>query len=320
MKQLILLLAIFVLTACNVPGADASPAPSEVPATASPASPTVEAATVAVVDSDVPTPLDLKSSNTYKGLPLTLQDNGAPTVTAVDGVIGVVCIGMSNSKMECDGFMDSLRSGAFAGEVNPQVKFVNCAVGGHAIEQWNDPSDDRVLWDACIQTKIPAAGLRPDQVRVLWHKAGNKFTMGEGRQMLPPYPDPDSDYFNYYDSLTTFAERATKKIPSLQAVYTTSRSYGGYTTQLGRSEPTAYEEGHALNTWLKDHPSVNGAWFGWGPYIWAPDCSSGVTNASGVCYVREDYKEDGTHPAEGARQKIAQMMHAWFSRFEWYRL
>ena len=43
------------------------------------------AATSASSDASLPIPLDLNASGTYKGLPLTLQDNGKPTVTPVDG-------------------------------------------------------------------------------------------------------------------------------------------------------------------------------------------------------------------------------------------
>ena len=43
-----------------------------------------------------------------------------------------------------------------------------------------------------------------------------------------------------------------------------------------------------------------------------------MTNASGVCCVREDYRSDGIHPEQGARDKISQMLHQRFSQFEWY--
>jgi len=53
-------------------------------------------------------------------------------------------------------------------------------------------------------------------------------------------------------------------------VYTSSRCFGGYAGNAGRGEPLSYEEGHALNTWLRDNPAVGGVWYGWGPYLWAP--------------------------------------------------
>lgn len=267
-------------------------------------------------DSQIPIPLDV-GTGTYKGLPLGLQDNGAPVVTAVDGVIGVVCIGMSNASQECEDFIAKL-GGEFAGQVNPQVRVVNCAVPGNAIEKWNDPAYDK-LWEKCIGQKIPQAGLRPEQIRVVWHKAADMFTTEASGAAFPPYPDPNSDYFHFYANLTMFAARLHEKLPSVQAVYVTSRSYGGFAAKESRGEPHSYEEGLALNQWLKDHPLVDGVWYGWGAYIWAPDCATGAVNASGVCYERGDYRDDGIHPEQGARDKISQMLHERFSQFEWYQ-
>ncbi len=285
------------------------PVPTEAAVTPSPTS----------GDSTVPIPLDLNSSATYKGLSLVLQDNGSPNVTPVDGVIGVVCIGMSNAFQECGDFIEKVQAGAFEGQINPQVRFVNCAVGGRAIESWNDPQYDRKLWDACLQRKAPEAGLRPEQIRVIWHKAANMKTLDENGAVYPPYPDPQSDYFRFYENLTVFASRVIQKIPSVQAVYVSSRSYGGFASKPSRGEPLSYEEGLALNQWLADNPTVNGVWFGWGPYLWAPDCSTGTVNGSGICYEREDYQADGIHPAQGARDKISRMLHERFSQFAWYQ-
>jgi len=329
MKRLLpAVVALLILVSCS-PRQGQTPTPTEEPVSLLTPSPsaTVEPvtqndATPTPVQSDTVfndlIPLDLNSSETYKGLPLVMQDNGAPKVTAVDGVIGVVCVGMSNAFLECGDFIHKWEEGTFGRKINLQVRFVNCAVGGRALEYWNNPELDHRLWDACVQRKIPEAGLRPDQIRVIWHKAANMFPLDDRGAVLPPYPDPRADYFRFHENLSTFAARVSDKFPSMQAVYVTSRSYGGFASVPERGEPLSYEEGLALNLWLKDFPTLNGVWFGWGPYIWAPDCSTGVTNASGVCYVREDYQADGVHPAQGALDKISWLMHAWFSRFDWY--
>jgi hypothetical protein len=165
--------------------------------------------------------------------------------------------------------------------------------------------------------KLALKGVDPGQVRVLYHKAANQFT-GDDDGAYPPYPDPDSDYENFIANLDTFATRVTEKFPSVQAVYTTSRSYGGFANTATRGEPLSYEEGHALNTWLADNAEVDGVWYGWGPYIWAPSCDSGLVNASDVCYVAEDYRDDGVHPADGALDKISGMIHARFLEEAWY--
>lgn len=268
------------------------------------------------LDTQTPFPLDRVGHpgepTTYKGLPLGLVDDGSPRVTPVRGAIGVVCVGMSNATQECRVFIQRLL-GAWGAEVNPEVKVVDCAVGSHAIERWNDPAYDGVLWDACRATKLPAAGLSPDQVRVIYHKAANQF----GPPV--PYPEPGSDYLAFRENLTAFSRRVRTEFPSVQAVYTSSRSYGGFSTRPERGEPLSYEEGHALNGWLAGNPSVDGVWYGWGPYLWAPDCATGVTNGSGFCYLPGDYQADAVHPASGALDKIARMIHARFLREAWYR-
>jgi hypothetical protein len=254
----------------------------------------------------------------YKGLPLRLAASPEPTVTPVDGVIGLVCVGMSNSNQECAAYLEQVR-GAWAGEVNVQVRVANCAVGGHAIERWNNPADDYRLWDACRDAKLAQAGIRPDQVRVLYHKAANQYTTGPNNSVLPLYPAAGSDYDNFLANLAVFATRVPVKFPSVQAVYTSSRSYGGYAPHAGRGEPLSYEEGHALNTWLRDNRTVGGVWYGWGPYLWAPDCGTGVTNGAGLCYVRTDYVADGVHPSPAGQAKIARAIHDRLRQHAWYR-
>jgi hypothetical protein len=309
-------LLLAFLLACAGCGGDGSP-------TAGDDAPPDPAPDGGVDPVDVATPFPIDGGalpgapDTYKGLPLALVDNGAPTVTAVRGVIGVICIGMSNSNQECADFIQKLGT-TFAGQVNAEVRVVNCAVGGHAIERWNDPADDERLWDACLTQRIAERGVAADQIRVVYHKAADQFTLGPDGQVKPPYPDPGSDYFAFHANLTTFAGRLAQQMPSVQAVYTTSRSYGGFAGQMTRGEPLSYEEGHALNTWLAEHPTIGGVWYGWGPYVWAPDCASG-TSGSGTCYVRSDYVADGIHPATGARDKISQLIHARLSRDAWYR-
>jgi hypothetical protein len=259
-----------------------------------------------------------QTPGTYKGLPLRLVDNGSPTVTAADGRIGFVCIGMSNAVRECDDYQARARA-QYASEINPAVRVVNCAVGGNAIEKWIDPASDAELWDRCISTVLPQAGLRLDQVRVIWHKVADQFTTGNNNTALPSYPSAGSDYENFRANLVRFATRVKSKFPFVQAVYSSSRSYGGFAGSISRGEPLSYEEGHALNSWLASNSKVDGVWYGWGPYIWAPACGSGVTNASGLCYDRADFVEDGVHPSSLGTAKISALIHARFLKESWYR-
>jgi len=274
-------------------------------------------------DTSLPFPIDrgddgAQTPGTYKGLPLRLTDNGTPLVTAVDGVIGLVCVGMSNGSQECEDFASRVRN-EYGTQVSPVVRVVNCAVGGHAIERWNDPAEDPDLWNRCISQRLAVVGVRLDQVRVIWHKAANQFTTGPGGTALPTYPSAGSDYGAFLANLSVFAGRVRAKFPAVQAVYTSSRSYGGFAGVPGRGEPLSYEEGHALNQWLAANRFVNGVWYGWGPYLWAPACGSGGTNGSAICYARTDYVDDGVHPSPAGRAKVSAMLHQHFLRSDWYR-
>lgn len=225
---------------------------------------------------------------------------------------------MSNGNQECADFGQRVR-GEYAAAINPAVRVVNCAVGGNAIEKWIDPSYDPTLWDACIDRKLELAGVRPEQVRVIWHKAADQVTTLPGGVAMPLYPSSGSDYEAFFSHLATFAARVTAKFPSVQAVYVTSRSYGGFAVTPGRGEPLSYEEGHALNAWLAQNAEVAGVWYGWGPYIWAPACETGERNGGGICYVRDDYVADGVHPAVSGRAKVSSLLHQRFLEHAWYR-
>jgi hypothetical protein len=275
-------------------------------------------------DVSTPFPIDRgddgpQTPGSYKSLPLRLATSVSPMVTAVDGVIGFVCVGMSNANQECADFQMRVRS-EYASVVNPAVRVVNCAVGGNAIERWIDPAYDATLWYQCIMQRLPEAGVRLDQVRVIYHKAADQFTTGENNSALPLYPDAASDYENFRGNLQRFAERVKTIFPAAQAVYTSSRSYGGFAgSPTRRGEPLSYEEGHALNTWLRTNATIDGVWYGWGPYLWAPDCATAVTNKGGVCYNRADYVSDGVHPSQLGKSKISGLMHERFSKESWYR-
>jgi hypothetical protein len=259
-----------------------------------------------------------ETPGSYKGLPLRLVVRDSPAVEPVDDRIGVVCIGMSNSRQECDAWIQLLAAGA-AQAVNPAVRVANCAVGGHALERWIDPAFDGTLWARCLDEVLPQAGLHPDQVRVLYHKASNQFTTIPGVGVRPPYPDLESDFFRLRQNLGAFAERVPEWFPAVVATYTSSRSYGGYAGNPARGEPWSYESGHALNVWLAENASVAGVRHLWGPYLWAPDCGTGIMNGSGHCYERADYVQDGVHPSPAGRARIAALIHARFLEEEWYR-
>ena len=67
--------------------------------------------------------------------------------------------------------------------------------------------------------------------------------------------------------------------------------------------------------------TVRAPWLAWGPYLWADGLKA---RSDGLVYTREDLGDDGTHPAAGARGKVARLLleflksdpsaRPWFSR------
>lgn len=249
-------------------------------------------------------------SATYYGLPGGLADNGAPEVTPFEGRIGLVVVSMSNGLQEFTRF-EALYDGH--PDVAPEVVTVNCAVGGNALEAW---TTDRALWERCEES-LARAGLGPEHVRVVWAKNANAQTQ-HGRTL----PDPAADYYDLVANLTALARRIADRFPNVQAVYHSSRIYGGYARadkQVMRGEPLSYEGGLAINAVIEmqrrgELPGT--PWMGWGPYLWA---NGATPNGSGIAWLPEDFEGDGVHPSLAGETKVAHALHAHFMRYDWYR-
>ncbi len=270
-----------------------------------------------------PFPIDrgddgLGTPGKYKGLWLRLFDNGRPLISRFEDQVGVVCVGVSETADECADFIARINS-HWLGDVANDVRVLNCGRREFGLEQWIDPDYDFELWEACIYLLMPYVGMRPEQIRVVYHQAGNSETTYPDGSPLPTYPDPESNYHTLYDNLTAFSERVYRFFPNLQAVYTSSRSYGGFTRTGQRGEPLTYEEGHAVNSWLANNPFINGVWYGWGAYTWAPPCPADIMNGQGICYFQSDFEADGVKLSPAGRGKISWQIHHRLLLEDWYR-
>jgi hypothetical protein len=257
--------------------------------------------------------LDLMGPNdTYYGLKGGLVDNGTPTVTATNGKIVIVAISMSNGLQEFDRFI-ALYEGHQ--DVSTQIELVNCAVAGSALERW---LTEQSLWDKCKDNVEAKHSL--DQVKVIWAKNADQFT--EAGITLP---DPQADYYNLVNNIGALAQKIGDEFPSVQAMFNTSRIYGGYIEgekQAARGEPISYEGGFATNAAIEKWKAgeLPGApWMGWGPYLWA----NGLTpNGSGIFWATSDFQGangENQHPSEQGATKVANALHDFFMQFDWYR-
>jgi hypothetical protein len=236
-----------------------------------------------------------------------IEPLGADGKAAKEGTIALVSISMSNATQEFSVFKQLADKDAMK---SPRVTIVDCAQGGQAMAQWVDPKG-RAWLEA--DRRLQTAGVSPQQVQVVWVKLANIRPTGEltehGRMLQR-------------DTVIVL-QNAKARFPNLRIAYLGSRIYGGWTTIPLNPEPYAYE-GAFVVRWLiqdqiKGDPGLNfdpgkGAITSplllWGPYLWA----DGTTprKADGLIYERNDLLEDGTHPSDSGRRKVADMLLAFF--------
>ena len=167
------------------------------------------------------------------------------------------------------------------------------------------------------ERRITNSGVTPEQVQVAWIKLANKGPSGslaEHGQKLE------------HDTLAVI-QNAKARFPNLRIAYLSSRIYGGYTMGALNPEPYAYEsafparwliqrqiKGDAALNFDASRGDVKTPLLLWGPYLWA----DGVTprEADKLSYSRDDLREDGTHPSEQGREKVARLMLEFFATDE----
>ncbi|MFK7848303.1 MAG: T9SS type A sorting domain-containing protein [Rhodothermales bacterium] len=258
--------------------------------------------------------LDLMSpSDSYYGLHGGLVDNGVPTVTPTNGKIVIIAISMSNGFQEFNQYINLYENNP---DIDGQIELINCAVGGSAIERWTEQNSD--LWAGCKSKVTKKYSL--DQVKVVWAKNADQFT--EHGLTLP---DPQADYYDLANNIGLLMQRIHAEFPSVQAVFNSSRIWGGYVAgekQAARGEPISYEGGFATNTAIErfQNGEIPNAppWIGWGPYIWA---NATTPNSSGIFWTLNDFQDGGVnqHPSEAGATKVADALHEFFMEFDWYR-
>jgi hypothetical protein len=226
---------------------------------------------------------------------------------AAKGKIGLLSVGMSNTTQEFSRFKElAERDPARAAA----VVIVDGAQGGQAAAQWAESPDNRV-WQT-VDTRLRAAGVTAAQVQVAWLKQAN---------IRPTEPFPKHAERLAAD-VATALQMLKQRFPNLCLVYLSSRIYAGYATTPLNPEPYAYESafavrdliaqqiaGEAALNYDRSRGEVKAPLLLWGPYLWA----DGLTprKSDGLVWVRDDLREDGTHPsATSGREKVAQLLLA----------
>lgn len=236
-----------------------------------------------------------------KIVPLDAEGNSSR-----NGKIGLISVGMSNTTMEYSRFEQFANSDP---DKSPLVIVLDGAQGGQTGFRW--AKLESPLWKT-VDERLKADGLTVQQVQVAWMKQAEARPAQYGE-----FPDHAKQL---QGNLVKSLANLKKTFPNLRIVYLSSRIYGGYATTILNPEPYAYEEAFTMRWLIQDQiagkpelnydPSqgpVNSPLLLWGPYLWADGDTPRKTD--GLVYLPEDLSEkDGTHPAESARTKVANLL------------
>ncbi len=247
--------------------------------------------------------------------PLDTLGHAAPG----SGSIVLVSIGMSNCTQEFSAFVPKAAADPLR---NPQVRAIDCALGGQSADRIKSLS--AAYWDT-VRTRLRGHGSAPLQAQVVWIKEANASPHGG-------FPESaDSLLWN----LGTLVRNIHAVLPNVKLAYLTSRIYAGYATSSLNPEPYAYESGFAVK-WLID-AQINGAdslnfdpdsgavqapWLSWGPYLWADGLAGRADSLKWYC--SDFVTTDGTHPSASGRNEVADSLLAFFhtdaTTAPWYRV
>lgn len=223
------------------------------------------------------------------------------------GQVVLLSIGMSNATQEYQRFMDLARA---TSGLHPRLRLVDGAQGGQTAAVIRDPAAN--FWQV-LQQRLSQAGASAAQVQAVWLKEANA---------RPSQPFP-SHAQALTDDLAAIVVLLKERFPNLQLVYLSSRIYAGYASTTLNPEPFAYESGFSVR-WLIERqlggaPELNAdpargpvrsSVLLWGPYLWAdglrPRASDGLT------WACADLAEDGTHPSDSGRAKVAGLLLDFF--------
>jgi hypothetical protein len=220
----------------------------------------------------------------------------AKLVRPVSGKIVLLSIGMSNTTQE---FSEFKRIADADPRKSPRVQIVDGAQGGQDAIRILDPAAP--FWTR-VDERLAAARATRAQVQVVWLKEA----IAGAHE---PFPQ---DARRLQGALRTIVRNLNARFPSLRVVYLSSRIYAGYATTRLNPEPYAYQSGFAVKWTIADRieGKLNGAWLGWGPYLWADGTRA---RRDGLTWACADLAADGTHPAASGRRKVADALLRFFT-------
>jgi hypothetical protein len=223
-----------------------------------------------------------------------LDKEGKP---ADDGKIVLLSIGMSNTTQEFSAFV---RTAQRDKDLSPKVALVDGAQGGQTASRIADESAN--FWKV-VDDRLAAATVTAKQVQAVWLKEAN----------AGPKRDFPAEADALQKDLAKIVDLLAKRFPNLRVIYLSSRIYAGYATTQLNPEPHAYESAFAVRGLILDQVRLGAKATGpvllWGPYLWGDGTKA---RKDGLVWKKEDFGNDGTHPSDSGRQKVADLLLAFF--------
>jgi len=171
------------------------------------------------------------AQHTARGLAMAAKIrplNSEGQVDLINGKIAFISVGMSNTR---DNFAEFIPMAESDPDVNSHIVVVQCALGGHDVQDWLSESDNTV-WNNCAG-QLAAKDLTVVQVQGAWmyhHLREERFP--------PNNPFPGNAHY-LEGLLKNLIHKLKTKYSNLHTVYLSGREYGGYGAK--HPEPDAYE-------------------------------------------------------------------------------
>lgn len=231
-----------------------------------------------------------------------LNINGLPDPS---GKIGVISIGMSNTRMVFGPFMSAANNLSI---INPHVAFANTAMASMVADNWNDPSDTpwMTLGDRLGE-------IDRKQVQVIWVKMA----------MMGPqnYPDP-VEYL--HQRLSEIVLTAKNQLPNLKIAFISSRTRSYDINTFGtqqhglNSEPYAFLGAFSARRLIEEQINnpvtgrlnlISSPYLTWGPYLWI---DGQLPRSDGLTWQSSDLEPDCTHPSPSGSEKASKQLLNFF--------
>lgn len=232
-----------------------------------------------------------------KIVPLDMDGN-----PSANGKVVFVSISMSNATQEFSFFKQIADRDP---RKSDKLTIVDCAQGGQTMAAWASPEGRP--WPEAMK-RLRQAEVTAQQVQVAWVKLANASPRGSMKDHLTPL---EADTVRVLHLLKT-------RFPNLRIAYLGSRTYGGYAHTGLNPEPYAYEGAFAVRHLIQkqlagsnDLTLDQAPLLVWGPYLWANGRKG--RNIDDLKFSREDFAEDGTHPSQSGRAKVAHLLLEFFA-------